>query len=155
MFLRNALARFRRARNNHTNGSPSVQIGDEPIPVHPLGVEETIRVAILLAPYLVKFQAHLPQIATAVARDRLKVLGDRSTLRAFVAAMMDDVDRLPGDVVKMLALFLGCEPEWVAEHATAHQLVAAIPVIDKANDLARLIHATGMLGFVPGEDDHG
>jgi hypothetical protein len=154
MFLRNALARFRRARNNHTGGSPSVTIGDELITVRPLGIEDTIRVAMLLAPYLAKFQNHLPRIATAVAGDRLRLLGERSTLRAFVAAMMDDTDRLPGDVVKMLALFLGREPGWVAENATAHQLVAAIPAIDEANDLARLIHSTGMLGFVPGED-HG
>lgn len=159
MNLRKALARIRRARNNNTNGSLAVQVGSENIAVHPLGIENTIQVAILLAPYLVNFGQHLTKITAAVVQDRLKVFGDRSTLRTLVEAMVADLDHLPGDIVKMLALFLGREPEWVARNATAHQLVAAIPVIDEANDLAKLIHSIGMLGFIPDQpitgDDHG
>lgn len=158
MILQKALARVRRARNKNTNGSLSVQIGDEHIAVLPLGVKDTIKVAILMAPYVTTFNTHAGTIANAIVHDRFQVAGERSTLRALVAAMMADVDHLPGDVVKMLAIFLRCEPEWIAGNTTAHQLVAAIPVIDQANDLGSLIRSTGMLGFIPGQpvgDDHG
>lgn len=152
MIFKNALAALR-ARNQTDEMSPpsdSVKIGDEQITVRPVGIEDTIRLTLLLAPYVATFQKYSMAIAAAVAQDHKRNGEEPSTLRAIIIAMTQDIEGAPGDILKVIAIFLSRDVKWIAEHATGEQIVTAIPIIDAANDLAALIRCTGLLGFIPG-----
>lgn len=148
--LKDMLAGMRARNKTDEESPPSVEIGDGQVAVRPVGIEGAIRLALLIAPYMATFQRYSDEIAAAVALDHRRNGNEPSTLRAVITAMMQDLEHAPGDVVEMVAIFLGREPEWVARNATAVQVVAAIPTIDAVNDLAALVRCTGLLGFVPG-----
>lgn len=147
-FLHNLLARSR-ARNNNEKDPPSVLIGGRSVAVHPMGIESAVRLVLLMAPYIAAFEKHGSDIAVAVATDRRR-RGRPGTLQAVIRSMTAGLQHAPGDVVEMVALFLGLEKDWVAEHATAAEIVAALPVIDQVNNIAGLVRCAGLLGFVPG-----
>lgn len=149
--LRNLLARIFARNETDEKSPPSVKIGDGRVAVRPVGIEGAIRLALLIAPYMATFQRYSGEISAAVALDHRRNGNEPSTLRAVVTAMTQDLEHAPGDVIEIVSIFLDQEPEWVAQNATAAQVVAALPAIDAANDLAALVRCTGLLGFIPGQ----
>jgi len=123
----------------------AVMLGGEIIPVEPLGLEDTLRLAFLFAPYLAAFENHLPALQAA-----LEVTGGArpALLSAAVRAMADDMrTSAPGDLTRIVAILVKRDPEWVAQNATPAEVVEALPVLDAVNDFAALLDAIRGLGL--------
>lgn len=105
---------------------PTVKVGAEIIEVRPMGLENTLRFLVLIAPYLSRLRYGLG----AVLRER------------GVYA--------PGEITLAFALLIDRDVEWVARNATARDLVEAIPVLDEINNFGSLFQAAKALGVIDG-----
>lgn len=110
----------------------------------PITLGNTIKLVLLLAPYIAKIEAHLPEIAAALQT----IDGTRpQVLTALFTGLRDELIKVPGDMTKALALLVGRDPAWIASEATAQEFVAALPVLDEINDLGALWAAVQALGI--------
>lgn len=134
--------------------SLSVTIGGEHIAVRPLGLEGALEFALLLAPYVGSLDRHWSLLAEALEQPTAPER--RGFLKVVVAAMADEMERAPGDVTRAVALLLDREPEWVARHALPEEIVAALPILDGANDFKSLFNSMRELGLtLPKTGDNG
>lgn len=144
----NALAK-RIGRKQHSDGPLSVDIGGERIAVHPLGLKDTIQFMLLLAPYVGSFDRHRQMLADALQKP------DGPTRHGFLSAiftaMAGEMGHAPGDLTRAVALLLDREPEWVARHGMAEEIVRAIPVLDAANNFGSLFVSLRALGLTAAE----
>lgn len=123
----------------------SIKLGGERIHPRPLTLEHALELALLLAPHLARIEAYLPQIKTALGVTD----GTRpQVLAALFTSLRDELASTPGDMTKALALLVDRDPLWVAQNATARELVDALPVLDEINDLAGLYESARELGLM-------
>lgn len=112
--------------------------------VKPLPLEPLLKLLILLAPYLVLMEKHLPEI-NRLLKD--KSGGRPRMLSSLFFVMREEFAMLPGDMTKCLAVMLDCDPEWLAKTVLPEEFVAAFPILDRVNDfksLAGLAHQMGL-----------
>lgn len=121
-----------------------VTLGGERIVVSPLGLEKALELLLLLAPYLALVERHLPEIQAALRNTD----GRRPDLLSTVfRALASEMQSVPGDLTRAVALLVGREPEWIALHALANEIVQALPVLDRVNDFGKLLQAMDDLGL--------
>lgn len=63
---------------------------------------------------------------------------DQGLLTGIFMVLRDEMRQTPGDIVKVVSLLSGVESDFIARHATANEIVAALPVLDKVHDFRRL-----------------
>lgn len=109
-----------------------MQVGGRSVELRPLPMEDGTRLLLLLLPYLMLVDRHLPAIRESLEQ------GDRLVM-ATVRAMTQDAGSMPGDITKLVALLLGVRPEWLAQAATAEEIVRALPTLDRYHRLSELV----------------
>jgi len=115
------------------------------VAVKPIGLENALRLALLLAPHLARIEDHWPEVKTALETTD----GTRpDLLTATFIGLREELEGMPGDMTRALALLLGMEPADLAGQITAQEFVAALPVLDEVNDLLGLWNSIKDLGLV-------
>lgn len=110
----------------------TIRIGDRAIPLHPVKLERALEAGVLVAPYLAMLGTYLPDIQRGLEE------GD-TVLGAVLRSMLSKPDTSwSGDAVKLIAILLDVDPEWLAAQP-ARDILAAVPHIDGANDLSGLV----------------
>lgn len=107
-----------------------------------MGLENALRLALLLAPHLGRIERRLPQIKQAVGNGRL--------LETLLRDLAQELAFAPGDIVTAYSLLLNVPQEWIAQEATARELIEALPELDRINDLKGLFQAVKALGITDG-----
>lgn len=118
----------------------TIKIGGVEVEVKPLSLENALRLTLLLAPHVGRIERRLPQIKQAVGNGRL--------LEALLKDLAQEMAFAPGDVVTAYGLLLDVPPEWIAQEATAKELIEALPALDRVNDFKGLFQAIDNLGLV-------
>ena len=95
-----------------------------------------MRLVLLLAPYIARLERHW---------GRLK--GNPRLLETVLKDLAKEMMFAPGDIVQAYALLLDRPPEWIAQEATAKELIEALPALDRANDFIGLWQAAQALGI--------
>lgn len=134
------LLTWKRAKPSNT-----IEVGGETVEIKPLTLENSLRLLLLLAPHLARIEARWPQLKAALAatdgiRPRL--------LEALFVALRAELAFAPGDIVSAFALCLNRDVAWIAEHATAAEMLAAWPVLDEINHFRDLYALGKHLGIV-------
>ena len=122
-----------------------VKLGNEWHAVHPLSLENALKLALLLAPHAARVEAHWPELKAALARTdggRPQVLG------ALFLALREELASMPGDILQAAALLLDKDPLWLAGNMSAQEFVGALPTLDRVNDLKRLWESMKELGLM-------
>lgn len=112
--------------------TPTVTLGGKKIEVNPLNIRNAVELTLLMAPYWPILDQHLPNLEHALMES------DRPLLVGIFTVLRQEMAQMPGDTVKAVALLVGVEPEWIAKNATAAELVAALPTLDRVHDFGRL-----------------
>ena len=140
-------------RKQHGTDSLSVTIGGECIAVRPMGLEDALKVLLLIAPYIGALDRYLPMLAKALQEKTAPER--RGFLKVVVTAMADEMEQAPGDVTKVVALLLGRDPEWVARNALPEEIVRALTTFDEANDFRSLFASLRALGLTAPKGNDG
>lgn len=119
--------------------SPTIKMGGVTLEIKPLGLENALRLALMLAPHVARIERRLPQIKQAVGQGRL--------LEALLKELAQELQFAPGDIVMAYALLLDMPPEWIAVNGSAKELIEALPVLDQVNDFKGLFQAVKALGI--------
>lgn len=98
----------------------------------PLSLSDVVELVLLMSPYWPILEEHLPRL------DRALIAKDRSLLSEVFFVLREKMSKAPGDIIKAVSLLAGVDPIWVAQKATAQEIVEALPVLDKVHDLRRL-----------------
>lgn len=124
---------------------PKVKIGSQKVPVRPLTLENTLRLALLLGPHLAVIEERWPVLQRAL-KDRS---GERpQLLRALFAALREELAEMPGDMLAAFGLLIDREISWMVENeVSATDLIEALPVLDEINDFSALWGAFRDLGL--------
>lgn len=123
----------------------TISLGSELIEVKPLTLENSLKLILLLSPYVVKVESKWPRLVAALEATN----GNRPhLLKMLLIEWRQDLAFAPGDVVQAFALLIGRDMAEVAEKATAKDLVMALPVLDAVNDFISLFLACRSLGIV-------
>ena len=112
-----------------------VKFGGQRIEVRPLSLVNVIELILLMSPYLPLLEEYLPQLkqaANGYAKKRPQLLSQ------IFYILRDEMKDTPGDIVKAVALLAGVDPTWLAQVATAGELLGALPVLDRAHNFGRL-----------------
>ena len=113
----------------------TVTIGGEVIEIKPLRLEPAIELVLLLSPYLPLLERKWAtfQNALGASPDRPEVLS------ALFRALAGEMQKAPGDMVRIVALLVDRPIEWVAQNATGGDLFAAFPVFNKVNEFENVL----------------
>lgn len=112
-----------------------------------MGLENALRVALLLAPHIGRAERYWPRLRQAIGNGRL--------LEALLRDLGRELQFAPGEIVTIYGLLLDRPPEWIAQEATAKELIEALPVLDKVNDIKGLLVACRALGLSPQDSPPG
>jgi len=124
---------------------PSIRIGGQRVKVKPIGLENALRLALLLAPHLARIEDHWPEVKAALETTD----GTRpDLLTAVFMGLREELSEMPGDMVKALALLLDMQPVQLADKITAQEFIKALPVLDEVNDLMGLYTSLRALGLM-------
>jgi len=122
-----------------------ITIGGETIEVKPLTLENSLRLMLLLSPYIAKIEAKWPRLIAALEAAN----GNRPhLLEMLFVEWRQDLMLAPGDLITAFSLLIDKDIEFVATRATAKDLVMALPVLDSVNDFRNLWAACKELGIV-------
>jgi len=121
-----------------------VVLGDEKIEVKPIGLENAIKFVLLIGPYLVLIDDFKPQFEQALKTN------DAGLISALLHSLVGEMQKTPGDIVKMVSLLINKPVEWIALNVTAQEIMEALPVLDKINDFGALLIAAQNLGVSHG-----
>lgn len=105
-----------------------------------MGLENALRLTLLLAPHLGRIERRLPQIKQAVGNGRL--------LEALLRDLAQELAFAPGDIVTAYSLLLDRPAEWIAQEATARELIESLAVLDEINDFRGLFQVVDSLGLI-------
>ena len=123
----------------------TIKVGGEQIEIKPLTLENSLRLVLLMGPYVGRIEARWPRLVAALESTN----GHRPKLLETVfMELRQDLTLLPGDLVTAFAICIDRPVEWVARNATAKDLVEAWPVLDAVNDFGQLWAACKHLGIV-------
>jgi len=119
-------------------------VGGQSIEVKPLTLENSLRLVLLLSPYIARIEARWPEITAA-----LQTTGARRPrlLETLFVELRQDLALMPGDLVTAFALLIDRDIEWVARNGAAKDLVEAWPVLDAVNNFAGLWQSCKHLGI--------
>lgn len=133
---------WKRAKpSNITN--PTVELGGEKIEVKPLTLENSLRLVLLLAPYVAQIEHKWPRLTDALETTN----GTRpKLLEVLLRELQQDLAFAPGDLIQAFALCLNMDFSEVATRATAKDLIEALPVLDSVNDFSSLWKTCKALG---------
>jgi hypothetical protein len=121
-------------------GKNVVTIAGETFTPEPLGLEDTVRLVLLLSPYLPlieEFQLEFKQALTDTSGSRPRLLS------AFMKALADQIAH--EDLSTAFVILLGWPIEKLAT-VKAVELIGALPVLDDINDFHGLFLAVRELG---------
>lgn len=121
-----------------------VVLGNEKIEVKSIGLENAIKFVLLIGPYLVLIDDFRPQFEQALKTN------DAGLISALLHSLVSEMQKTPGDIVKMVSLLIDKPVEWIALNVTAQEIMDALPVLDKANDFGALLVAAQNLGVPHG-----
>lgn len=123
----------------------TIELGNETIEVKPLTLENSLKLVLLLSPYIAKIEAKWPRLVAALEATN----GTRpKLLELLLVEWRQDLMLMPGDLVQAFSLLVDRPMEWVATNARAEDLVRALPVLDSVNDFLSLWAACKALGIV-------
>lgn len=111
---------------------PYIKIGDHRVEIAPLSLQDATALVLLMSPYWPILDEHLPNIEIALINK------DRPLLVGIFTALREEMRKTPGDITKVVALLAGLDAKWVAQNATAAEVIEALPVLDRVHDLGRL-----------------
>ena len=131
---------WKRARPSNT-----IRLGNEDIKVKPLTLENSLKLILLLSPYIAKIESKWPRLVAALETTNCT---RPKLLELLLAELQQDLAFAPGVVVDAFALCLNTEMEFVARYASAEDLVKALPVLDSVNDFRSLWYICKQLGIV-------
>jgi hypothetical protein len=109
-----------------------IKIGGKRVEVEPLSLQNATALILLMAPYWPILDEHLPHLEDALVNK------DRPLLVGILTVIRDEMRKAPGDITQAVALLAGLDAEWMAQNATAAEVVEALPVLDRVHDLGRL-----------------
>lgn len=121
-----------------------VVLGNEKIEVKPIGLENAIKFVLLIGPYLVLIDDFRPQFEQALKTN------DAGLISALLHSLVSEMQKTPGDIVKMVSLLIDKPVEWIALNVTAQEIMDVLPVLDKVNDFGALLVAAQNLGVPHG-----
>ncbi len=122
-----------------------VFLGGQRVAVKPLSMENAIKLILLLAPHLARLEEHWPQVKQALEMTD----GTRPrALSALFTGLRDEMAKVPGDMVKAMALLLDRDQAEIAVQMTAQEFVDALPALDEVNDFHSLWRAAKELGMI-------
>lgn len=125
--------------------SNTIELGGNTVEVKPLTLENSLRLMLLLAPYIVALEYKWPQIKEALESTN----GKRpQLLQTIFVQLRQDFAFSPDAIVQALGLLLDKDVGYIAEHATAKDLLKAWPVLDQINSFGELWEVTKRLGIV-------
>lgn len=123
----------------------TISLGNETIEVKPLTLENSIRLMLLLSPYIAKIEAKWPRLVAALEATN----GTRpKLLELLLVEWRQDLAFAPGDLITAFSLLVDRDIEFVATRASAADLVKAIPVLSQINNFSDLWTAVKALGIV-------
>ena len=67
-------------------------------------------------------------------------------LFALFRVMREEMAAMPGDMMKAVALMLDADPVWLAQNATAEELMRSLPVLNRVNQFDRIYAAAKGIG---------
>jgi len=118
-----------------------VVFGGKQFIVSPLDLEAAAKLLWLLMPYMPFLETHLPRLQAAFQGRESRVLS------SLMFVLRDELRESPGDMIKVIALLSGTDPEWLARSATPQELIDALPVLDKVHNLGRLAQSVYQTGL--------
>lgn len=122
----------------------TISLGGETIEVKPLTLENSLKLILLLSPYIAKVESKWPRLIAALEETN----GTRpKLLELLLVEWRQDLAFAPWDLIQAFGLCLNVEPEFIAEHAGAADLIKAIPSLDAVNDFRSLFLACKALGI--------
>lgn len=125
--------------------SNTIRLGGDTVDVKPLTLENSLRLTLLLAPYIVSLEHKWPQIKAALESTN----GQRpQLLQTVFTQLYSDMSFGPGVVTESLAICLDMDIAEVAQKATFKDLLEAWPVLDRINRFSELWTAVKGLGIV-------
>ncbi len=135
--VRSFIERFARKRY--------VTLGGRRIAARPMGLEDALRFTLLVAPHVAAAERQLPDIQAA-----LKDASGRrpDLLSAALGALAAEMQSAPGDLTRAVALLAGVDAGWLAQNATALEVVRALPALGQVNDLVALVQAVRSWGVM-------
>lgn len=123
----------------------SIKLGGETIEVKPLTLENSLRLILLLAPYIVAVEHRWSEIKAALESTN----GTRpQLLQTVFMQLYNELAFAPGVVVQALSILIDRNIEWVAINVRAEDLIRAWPTLDRVNAFASLWMAVRELGLV-------
>jgi hypothetical protein len=109
------------------------------VEIKPLNLESALRLALLMAPHIVRLERYWPHLK--------KARGDGKLLEAILKDLGKELAFAPGDIATAYSLLLDMPPEWIAVNASAKELIEVLPVLDQVNDFRGLFEAVRALGL--------
>lgn len=130
-------------RKSSSHQRNEVVLGGQTIVIKPLMAVEGIRLCLLLGPYLPKlFKAAEALIQRGDPDERVNLLRE----------LANAMGTFPGDLMRMVGIVVDRRPEWVAQNATAEEVLAALVVIAEIIDLNRVVTVGAQLGLIRFEE---
>lgn len=122
-----------------------ITMGGETIEVKPLTLENSLRLILLLSPYIMKIESKWPRLIAVLSATN----GTRpKLLELLLVEWRQDLMLAPGDLIQAFGLCLNVDPEFIARNAKAEDLVRALPMLDAVNDFRSLWAEVKALGIV-------
>ena len=87
-----------------------VKLGNESQPIHPIGLEDGIRLCLLIAPYY------------EVITEQIKVLPKQGSKIPMLRSLVESMEDFPGDFIKMSGLVLGRSTDWLENNMSPSEL---------------------------------
>lgn len=116
-----------------------VTLGGQTVGVNQLGIQEGIELCLLVAPYL------------PVMRSVVEVLDREGEARGKVTLLRElakEMGEFPGDLIKVVGLMVGKDPNWVATNATAAELFEVLGVLNEFHRIWEMVIVGQQLGII-------
>lgn len=128
---------------------PTVTIKGETWSPEPLGLEDTLRLLIVLGPSI----GLIEEVWSSFQRALKTTDGSRpKLLQAIMVSLADRIE--PAVITQVFVILLGKEPEWFRGVAAA-ELVSALPVLEEVHGLWDIVEAAKKLGVAVRYDKAG
>ena len=124
-----------------TRQKNKITIGDETFEPLSLDLEESIKLLLLLVPYVALLENYILDFQTA-----LKDTSGKRPRLLFSLLQTLSTEIAPQDMTKAFAILLHKPPEWF-RGVKAKELVQALPILDDINDFAEIFSLVREMGL--------
>lgn len=122
----------------------TISLGGEMIEVKPLTLENSLRLVLLVSPFIASIERHWPELQRTLETTN----GTRpGLLQTIFIKLHNELAFAPGVITQALGLLVDKPVEWVAANARAEDLIRAWPTLDQINDFRSLFLACKSLGI--------